>query len=225
MNDTASLSDSIRTAAARPSRLLVFGATGPTGLEILETALAEGHRVTAYVRDPAKLQLSHPRLEAFVGDVLEPDRVAQAVAGHDVVICAIGAPARNKARLRERGTANIVRAMELHQVRRLIVLSSHGIAETKDELPAIMKYLIVPLYLGPAFADHEAQEAIVRTSGLDWTLVRPAHLTNGPATGAYRKGFAADEKTKMKISRADVAGFMLGQVARPDVHATIALSY
>jgi putative NADH-flavin reductase len=125
------------------------------------------------------------------------------------VVCAIGAGA-GRTTLREDGTRNIVRAMEKAGVRRLICQSSMGIGDSRANLGLLTKYLIVPVFLRHAFADHERQEAVVKESALDWTIVRPPHLTDGPHTGAYRHGFpATDTGIEGKISRADVADFML----------------
>jgi len=194
-------------------RILVFGSTGGTGLELLTQALDQGHDVAAYARNPAKLDgMSHARLEVIRGDVLDLAAVESAVAGHDAVFCAVGAGAK-RTTLREDATRNIVNAMEKTGVRRLICLSSLGVGDSRGNLPFFTKYVIVGIFLRHAFADHERQEAIVRASSLDWTIVRPPYLKDGPRTGTYRHGFAAtDRQIESEISRADVADFMLKQL-------------
>ncbi|MEQ1503645.1 MAG: SDR family oxidoreductase [Myxococcota bacterium] len=195
-----------------PKRLLVFGATGGTGRHLVAQALAAGHTVTAFVRDAGRLE-PHPRLRIALGDaVTQPEEVAAAVPGHDVVLCSIGAPALKAAGTRARATANIVAAMQAAGVRRLVIQSTFGVGETWAHLPMIMRYAVVPLYLARTFADHEAQERIVRASGLDWTIARPPHLHDGART-ATRVGFAPDDRSvRMNIARADVAAFLLSQV-------------
>jgi putative NADH-flavin reductase len=194
-------------------RLLVFGSTGGTGLELLTQALDQGHDVVAYARSPAKLDgMSHARLEVTRGDVLDLASVESAVVGHDAVFCAVGAGSK-RTTLREDATRNIVNAMEKTGVRRLICLSSLGVGDSRGNLPFLTKYVIVGIFLRHAFADHERQEAMVRASSLDWTIVRPPHLIDGPRTGTYRHGFGAtDRQIEGKISRADVADFMLKQL-------------
>jgi putative NADH-flavin reductase len=208
-------------------KLLVFGATGGTGRELVEQALSQGHQVTAYARNPARLgDTAHPGLRVVRGDVLDPAAVEKAVAGHDAVLCAIGTGA-GRTSLREDGTRNIVRAMEKAGVRRLICQSSMGIGDSRANLGFLTKYLIVPVFLRHAFADHERQEAVVRASALDWTIVRPPHLKDGPRTGTYRHGFpTTDTSIQGKISRADVADFMLNQLTDDTyLHRTPGVSY
>jgi putative NADH-flavin reductase len=208
-------------------QLLVFGATGGTGRELVEQALAQGHEVTAYVRNPAKLgAIMHARLQVIRGDVLDAAAVEQAVPGHDAVVCAIGAGA-GRTSLRDDGTRNIVRAMQKTGVRRLICQSSMGIGDSRANLGFLTKYVIVPLFLRHAFADHERQEAVVKESDLDWTIVRPPYLKDGPRTEAYRHGFpSTDTGIQGKISRADVADFMLKQLATDTyLHLTPGVSY
>ncbi len=193
-------------------KLLVFGATGGTGHQLVELALAQGHDVTAFARNPAKLAVGHADLEVVRGDVTDFASVAKATRGRDAVFCAIGAGAR-RSTLRTEGTRNIVRAMEEAGVRRLVSQSALGVGDSRDILPFHYKYAIVPILLRHAFVDHEGQEDLIRRSRLDWTIVRPGNLTDGIRTGEYRHGFtAADKPTKLKISRADVADFMLEQL-------------
>lgn len=194
-------------------RTIVFGATGGTGRELLTQALDQGHDVVAYARNPAKLDgFSHARLEVIRGDVLNLTGVESAVAGHDAVFCAVGAGPK-RTTLREDATRNIVSAMEKTGVRRLVCLSSLGVGDSRGNLSFFTKYVIVGIFLRHAFADHERQEAIVRGSSLDWTIVRPPHLKDGPRTGSYSHGFAAtDRQIEGTISRADVADFMLKQL-------------
>jgi putative NADH-flavin reductase len=196
-------------------KLLVFGATGGTGREIVAQALAQGHAVTALVRDPAKLGISHEQLAVVQGDVLDAASVEHAMPGHDAVLCAIGAGTRGG--LRSEGTRNIVRAMEKAGVRRLVCQTSLGYGDSREALnasPLYFKYIVVPFILRKAFADHARQEEHIKRSGLDWIIVRPGNLTDGARTGVYRHGFAATDRTiEVQASRADVADFMLKQLA------------
>lgn len=207
-------------------KLLIAGATGGTGRQLLTQALAAGHAVTALVRDVGRLRLSDPALTVIQGDVCDPTAAAQAVAGQDAVMVCLGAPALSRSTVRADGTRVLVQAMEAAGVRRLVCLSVLGIGDTKAQMPFFVKYLLVPFYLRRAFADHEGQEAAVRASGLDWTLVRPPFLTDGPAVGGVQHGFDDLDGLSLKISRADLAAFMLDQLADDRyVRATPGVSY
>jgi len=192
-------------------KLIVFGATGTIGRRLVEQALTQGHEVTAFARRPERLALEHPNLTRRAGDVLDRDAVMVAVDGHDAVLIALGAG--RKGTVRSLGTRHVVEAMTWHGVRRLVCMSTLGAGDTHALLNSFWKRVMFGLLLRDAYADHEAQEAIVRESGLDWTLVRPGSFTDGPATGAYRHGTPrADWHLKFKIARADVANFMLRQL-------------
>lgn len=208
-------------------KLLIFGSTGGTGRQLVEQALAQGHVVTAFARNPAKLDLKHVNLQVVQGDVMNFASVEEAMQGQEAVLCALGSPASTKNMVRADGTRNIIRAMEKVGVRRFICQTSLGYGDSRDVLPFFMKYLIVPLMLRHAFADHEVQENYIKQSQLDWIIVRPVNLTNGRHTGVYRHGFAATDKTiKLKISRADVADFMLKQLMDDKyLHQTPGVSY
>lgn len=192
-------------------KLIIFGSTGSIGRQLVEQALAQGHTVTAFARDPGKLNLKHVNLKIVQGDVLDFASVEKAVQGQETVLCAIGA-GRNGT-IRSEGTRNIVRAMEQAGVRRLICQTTLGAGDSRGNLNFFWKYLMFGLILREAFADHEKQERYIKQSRLDWTIIRPGAFTNGQRTGVYRHGFPAKDKTlKLKISRADVADFMLKQL-------------
>lgn len=192
-------------------KLIIFGATGTVGRHLVDQALAQGHDVTAFARRPSALELAHENLTLRTGDVLDPDIVADAVEGHDAVLVAIGAG--RKGTVRSSGTKNIVDAMARHGIRRLVCMSTLGAGDSYAALNFLWKRIMFGLLLRKAFADHQAQEAAIEKSDLDWVLIRPGAFTDGPATGTYKQGFPATEKgIKFKISRADIADFMLRQV-------------
>lgn len=189
-------------------RVLVFGATGSVGRHGVEQGLARGHEVTAFVRDPSELDVAHDGLTLFRGDVLDASSVERAVRGQEAVLCSIGAG--RKGGVRSEGTRNIVRAMEGAGVRRIVCQTTLGAGESSGNLNFFWKHVMFGLLLRGAFADHQQQEAHVRRSDLDWTIVRPAAFTDGGRTGEYRHGFPPSKKgLELKISRADVADFML----------------
>lgn len=193
-------------------KLIIFGATGTVGRHLVGQALANNHQVTAFARNPAALELDHPNLTRHAGDVLDRDAVADAVKGHDAVLIALGAG--RKGTVRSVGTRHIVDAMRRQGLRRLVCQSTLGTGDSRGALNFFWKHIMFGLLLKEAYADHEAQEAVVRQSDLDWIIVRPAAFTDGPSTGAYKHGFPPTEKNlTLKVSRADVAGFMLQQLA------------
>lgn len=193
-------------------KIVIFGATGGTGQELVKQALQKGYLVTAFARTPQKLKISDEKLRIIQGDVLNKEEVLSALEKQDVVCCSLGMPASDRSTLRTDGTANIVKAMKEKGIKRLICQTSLGFGDSKEVLPWHMKYIIVPFILKHAFKDHELQETLIEKSQLDWTIVRPGNMTNGKKTEVYKHGFEPTEKIKLKVSRADVAHFMLHQI-------------
>lgn len=208
-------------------KTIVFGATGTVGRLVVEIGLVNGHQVTAFARNPERLDIRDPNLTLQAGDAMDLPTVSDAVRGHDAVIVVLGSGMSRSSVIRSRGTLNIIQAMHDHGVRRLVCQSTLGAHESWSNLNFIWKHIMFGLLLRPVFLDHERQEDLVRASGLDWTLVRPGAFIDGPAQGSFREGFAADDRNlTLKISRADVAGFLVRQL--PDesyLHRAVGLSY
>ena len=208
-------------------KTVIFGSTGGTGRELLRQALYQNHIVTAFARKPTNIgAIKHANLRVICGDILDSGAVESAVSGQDAVLIAIGAGSR-RTTVREDGTRVIVEAMEKTGVKRLLCQSSLGVGDSRSNLSFFTKYIIVSIFLRHAFADHERQESVVRQSSLDWIIIRPPHLTNGPRTGTYRHGFPTKEtQIRAKISRADVAEFMLKQLTDDTyLHQSPGVSY
>jgi putative NADH-flavin reductase len=208
-------------------RIIVFGSTGGTGRELLRQSLERGHIVTAFARNPDRIEATgHANLRVIGGDVLNSSAVESAVSGQEAVLITIGAGAR-RTTVREDGTRIIVAAMEKAGVKRLLCLSSLGVGDSRSNLPFFTRYIVVGVFLRHAFADHERQEAVIKQSSLDWTIARPPHLTVGPRTGTYRHGFPTTGKQRnAKLSRADVADFMVKQLTDDTYfHQTPGISY
>lgn len=192
-------------------KLLIFGSTGSVGRQLVVQALEQEHTVTAFARNPAKLEIKHTNLRAVQGDALDSASVGKAVQGQDAVLCSLGAGAGGT--IRSEGTRNIVQAMEKASVRRFICQSTLGVGDSRANLSFFWKHIMFGLLLRRAYADHVGQENYVKESRLDWTIVRPGAFTDGNRTGVYRHGFPGTDRTiKEKISRADVADFMLKQL-------------
>lgn len=200
--------------------LAVFGASGRTGRHLVEAGREAGHEVTALVRTPAKLDLTRPGWEdvgVVQGDVLDPEAVTAAVSEADAVLVALGAPPRATDRVLTRGTETIIGAMRRVGVQRLVVETSFAIADGARLAGPLGRVAIglSSAVTAPLWRDKEGQEAAVMASGLDWTLVRPITLTDGPATGSYTAAESPRVRLTSRISRADVAAFMLAEVVSP----------
>jgi uncharacterized protein YbjT (DUF2867 family) len=213
--------------------VIVFGSTGGTGLATCRALASAGHRVTAFARDPAMLP-AIPSVTAFRGDVMNPTDVAAAVPGHDLVIVSLGNsqnPFATRLGVRrttprnvcEIGTRNIIAAMQAANLRRLVVFSAFGVGDTRDRLPLAFK-LFYRVVLREHMADKEKQEALVKSSALDWTLIQPVGLVNGPATGEWLADTDGVIRSQ-QISRADVAAFLVSLAGKERYsRATVALS-
>ena len=210
--------------------LLVFGATGRTGRALVAQALEQGHRVTAFARNPAAITTKHKNLAVVQGDILDYTSVERAVKGQDAVLSTLGTKALRRNTTISDGTRNIITTMEKYGVKRFVFESALTIGDSKPQqrqLGLLFNIIIIPLCLRNMFQDKEIQERYIMQSTLDWVIVRPAVLTNGPRTGVYRSEFSATDKSiKAKISRADVADFMLKQLTDDTyVHKASSLSY
>jgi putative NADH-flavin reductase len=194
-------------------RIFVIGATGATGQQIVERGLTQGHDITALVRNPDKFEMKHESLHVVKGDILDRGSL-DAVQQQDAVISSLGTRkiSLEPVTLLSEGTKNLVRAMEQHGVKRLICITGLGAGDSKGHGGFLYDRLILPLILRRIYDDKNRQEAEVRQSNLDWTIVRPAALTDDPATGDYRVMTDLTGVTAGNISRVDVADFVLGQL-------------
>jgi uncharacterized protein YbjT (DUF2867 family) len=208
-------------------KLVIFGATGTIGRQVVQQALEQGHTVTAFARNLAKLDIQHPRLSFAQGDVMDAVAVEQAIRGQEAVVCVLGSGKKLTGTVRSEGTRQIIQAMKNVGVRRLICQSTLGVGDSWSNLDFYWKYLMFGLLLRQVFADHQRQEALVKNSGLDWTIVRPGAFTDGPLTGQYRHSFPNTDRTiALQISRADVADFILKQLSDgSSLYQTPSLSY
>ena len=194
-------------------KIVVFGASGGTGIKIVEQALAAGHRVTAFVRNPGKVNIQHPKLLFVQGDVMDKVAVENAVAGQEAVISALGPSRPPVPRMMEAAAENIVAAMRKHGVRRLISTTGAGVRDPQDQ-PKLIDHLIkglLTLMAGAVLRDSEANVNIIRATDLDWTIVRYPRLTDGAHTGKYRVGYVG-KNSGTQLSRADGADFVLKEL-------------
>ena len=196
-------------------QLLIVGATGGTGVELVKQALGHGHSVRALVRDPGKLKVVHHRLEVVQGDATDRKVVADAVAGQEAVLSALGVNDRKPNTVLSDSVRNLLASMKKQKVRRLVFVSSLGVGDSKGQLGPLYNWVILPALLKNVFADKEKAEELIRESKLHWTIVRPGALKNSRLTGKYRAApDAAKGRWFPKIARADVADFMLHAIER-----------
>jgi putative NADH-flavin reductase len=209
-----------RTAASRaeagnrPERVLIVGATGGTGRQLVAQALERGYEVTALARDPSRLQVTHPRLTVVRGDVLDDASVDAAMRGQNAVLSALGHKRYlGPTRILSRGTRNILRAMEAHRVRRIVCETSLGIGDSAFRLGLAYTLFVIPVILPFYVWDKTRQERLIAASPVEWVIVRPGALTNGGKRGVVRHGPGIGSSLwTVRISRADVAAFMLNQL-------------
>ena len=215
-------------------KVIVFGATGRVGRAVALTLLTRRHQVTAFARDASKLP-EREDIAVIVGDATDADAVARAVVGHDAIVVALG-DSRNPFALAlgmkritppnicEIGTANVIAAAQAACVQRLVCVTSYGVGDTRKLLPPMHKRIFRWLLLREQMNDKEQQENLVKSSGLDWTLVQPVGLTDGAATGRWLAS-TKGERRKRTISRIDLAAFIVDNLSEARyTHQTVVMS-
>jgi len=221
-------------------KLCIFAATGGIGRRLVDQALAAGHEVTVVVRNPKAV--FDERVPVVTADLAaaDPAVLEAAVAGADAVLSGLGARTKAEAGVATRGTEAIVRAMQATGVRRVVVVSAAPIGTVpspgRPKPPmhdpgdgVVMRYVLNPMVrrvLREHYADLAEMEDVLRDSGLDWTVVRPPQLNDKPLTGVYRTAYGQNLRRGLKISRADVAHFMLAALRQPDtVKQVVGVAY
>ncbi len=211
-------------------KVVIFGGAGGTGRALVEQALEKGYEVAAFDRHPQALTIQHPKLSIVQGDIFDPAQVEAAIVGQDVVICVLGVKPGVTIPVCSKGTENIIAAMQKAGVKRFICQSAYVVAALDGhwrEAPWGLP-LILPFFpkIKAMFADHVIQEQEIQQSNLDWIIVRPSRLTDGPQTGHYKAGVHLSLGITAKISRADVADFLLKQVCDDTyLHQVAGLKY
>lgn len=194
-------------------KILIFGATGKTGMEVVKQALEQGNEVRAFVRNPQKMTINDTKLSVVQGDVTDAAAVAKAMEGVDSVVVALGASANMQTDIvMAESTANIIAAMKQHGVKKVVVQSSYPMSGYEDGV-AFLKQVGMGdeqiAKMQPVLDDKKKQIELTLKSGLEFVVVKPMMLTDEAGTGKYRVAENLEVKPGDKISRADVADFML----------------
>lgn len=205
-------------------KVLVIGAAGKTGQAVVEQTLAAGHQVTAFVRQAATYT-QRAGVRVVEGDAADRGAMEAAVRGQDAVLDTIGGKTPYRTTTLESSAAHaIIAAMRRHGVRRLVVTSMLGVGDSKANSSLLLRVLVATFLRG-ADKDKTAMEGAVAASGLDWIILRPAILTDDPSTGSVQVFAAATGKKAHKIARADLAAFMVAQLATDEhLRQTVAIA-
>jgi putative NADH-flavin reductase len=202
-------------------KIIVFGASGGTGREIVRQAIEQGHTVTAFVRDPSSLS-PHENLEIFQGDLFDPASVASAIEGNRAVLSALGSRTLRREGLLSRAIPNILAGMDEHYIQRIIVLGAAGARYPADKYQTgwytLMFNTMKATFLRHPLKDQATQERLLEQSGMDFTIVRPPRLNNKTDAAEVRVLPDGLPSGGLQISRADVADFMLQQLTDPRFH-------
>ena len=199
-------------------KIVVIGASRGIGLEVVKQALERGHEVTALLRDTGKLELDHARLHKIRGDVGKAADVQGAIVGQDAVCTCVGVnPTRKPVELSSRGAGNVLAALRDAPNTKFIAVTGVGAGDSRGHGGFFYDKIFQPFALGTIYADKDREEALIKTSAADWLIVRPGFLTNGARTGKYRTITDLRGVTAGKISRADVADFILNQLETPSL--------
>ena len=200
-------------------KVSIFGASGGTGTLLTQRCLAAGYDVTVLLRTPATFPF-RDHVRVIEGNVFDADAVRRTVEGADVILSALGARSLKKEDVLERGVPLIVAAMQQTGVRRIIALGSAGaLPDSLKKQPAwrrwIVQNIVYNTFLKWAVASQISQWKTLSASGLDWTMAMPPMLLNSPARGGYRIDGEALPPHGSRISRSDVADFMMQQIGNP----------
>jgi putative NADH-flavin reductase len=200
-------------------KILVIGATRGIGFELMKQAAHQNHEVTVLARKPEELKSKiqkedfHEKINLIKGDILDREAVGKALENQDAVCSAIGIGITFKpVTVFSEGAKTLISAMQETAVKRLMVVTGVGAGDSKNHGGFLYDKIFNPIFLRTIYEDKNRQEQLVKASGLDWTIIRPAVLTDGPRTGKYRVLTDLSGVTAGKIARADVADFIIDEL-------------
>ncbi|MFD0998084.1 NAD(P)-dependent oxidoreductase [Ohtaekwangia kribbensis] len=208
--------------------ITVFGGTGATGLLVIEKALQSGHTITAYARTPTKIPIQHKNLRILKGELVEFNKIEEAMKGADVVISILGPTQHTKGLVIAEGIKNIVEVMKKAEVKRLIAIATPSFRDSNDKFQfgfSLSAFMVKNL-LRDSYDNIVLAGKYIAESNLDWTIVRIPMLSNKTATGNVNVGYLGDGTINLfSLSRADLADFLLQQINnRKYIHKAPAIS-
>ena len=196
--------------------ILIIGATRGIGKALCELALERGFKVSILARNTGKITIRHSNLQLVAGDIRDRETVIRAAQGKSALCSCIGVPITFKpVDLFSTGAANCLAAVEQNPGQKYVAITGIGAGETKGHGGFLYDRIFKPLFLKTIYADKDREEALIKASSVEWLIVRPAGLTNGPFTGQYRVINELTGITAKRISRRDVADFVLNQLKNP----------
>lgn len=208
--------------------IVVLGANGGIGRQVVEMALKQGHHVTAILRNPANLIFTHPNLTVVKGDIMKPETIESCLQNKDAVISAIGKSSLKKTTLYSQGNKNLLHVLTNAGTTRVFFISASGL----EVNPAHSYFMRLAAKFGlqkllkNMYADLERMEKIIKESCQNWTIMRPPRLTNAPFTGIYRSAVNGFLKAGFSISRADLAHYMISNITNEAIYKkTIEVAY
>jgi len=205
-------------------KVLVIGGTRGIGREVVAAAHVAGHELTLLARNAERISLPVTGVRVVVGDAGDADDIERAVAGQDAVVWTVGVgPTRRPVHLFSRSTRFLLAAMARHGVRRLMCVTGIGAGDSRGHGGFLYDRIVQPLFLRTVYEDKDRQEALLRGGDVDWTIVRPGTLTSGPATGLVRVLTDLQGVTAGKVSRADVAAFIVENLETGEYRRTAVL--
>ncbi len=202
--------------APRQLRVLVVGGTSGIGRKVVELGLARGHSMTALARRPERLDLNHERLRVVQGDILNDRSMITALNGHDAVIVTVSVPPGfERVTVFSEGIRNVLQATSAAGGVRVLAVTGIGAGDSRGHGGFYHDRIALGTYLRSMYDDKTREEALIRESGTDWTIVRPGFLTDADARTRYRVFASLDGVTSGSISRADVAHFIIAELESP----------
>lgn len=194
--------------------IAIFGGTGASGRLLIQQALQQGHQITAFARDPGKLaHMQDDRLTIVAGTLADVSAIECTVCGADAVISLLGPAGKIKGAPLSTGTQHIIAAMKKNGVRRLVALATASVPDPADRFDLKYRFMVftVKTFIRPAYDEIRRIGEAVRTSGLDWTIVRVPLLTNKAGSERVKVGYLGHKGLGSGLSRADLAAFFLQQ--------------
>ena len=202
-------------------KILLLGPNGAVGQIVIDDLLKANHQVTALVRNPTTIQKKHPRLTILQGTPTDAGDLETALEGQDAVMSTLGVRKNKKTTVRTDVARNLVAGMKKHRVRRLVWLDGAGVGSSKafiERSSFLFGRILMPYFLNHMYEDAAVADALIEGSGSDWVIVRPMSFTNGPKTGKISviTDMNSNVKPRLRISRADLAAFLVEQLMKDD---------